>query len=249
MSEKLSVTIITRDEEANLPACLASVSWADEVLVQDNGSTDRTLQIARKMGARVESVSWLGYGKTKQQAVNAATHDWVLSLDADEVITPECRVQIERVLAQPDAVGYRIRRRSFYLGKMIRHCGWNHDYPLRLFDRRHGAFDERPVHERIHLDGPEKNLSGPILHHTYPTLRSHLLKIDEYTSLQARLLFEKGKRGTPYTAMANGVWKFFSAYVLRLGFLDGLTGLILCLNSGYGVYIKYLKLWEITRNT
>lgn len=245
---KLSVVMIVKNEEANLPACLAAVSWADEVVVLDTGSSDNTITVATGYGAVVQSVSWQGYGKTKQLAVAAAHHNWVFALDADEVVTPRLKQQIIDVMQNPAASGYKIKRDSFYLGKPIKHCGWNKDYTLRLFDRTKGTFNDSPIHEKVILDGPLARLSGPLWHYTYPTLHSHLVKLDEYSGLQAAKLAAQGKRATVAGAIVAGLWRAFSTYTLKLGFLDGLPGFLLCLNSGYGVYLKYLKLWEVNRS-
>jgi glycosyltransferase involved in cell wall biosynthesis len=245
MSVELSVVVVVKNEEKNLPACLAAVSWADEILVVDTGSTDSTMVVATQMGTRVEQLAWQGYGPTKATAITMAKFDWVLALDADEVVSPVLKTQIQKTLVNPTAAGYRIKRNSFYLGRQIKHCGWDKDYPLRLFNRKLGNFNQSQVHEKVTLPGKVEKLSGPLWHYTYPSLHSHLLKLDEYPALQAAQLAARGKRATVAGAITSGIWRFLYTYTFKLGFLDGLPGLILCLNSGFGVYIKYLSLWEI----
>lgn len=241
----LSAVIITRDEERNIARCLRSLAWVDEIVVVDSASTDGTREIAAEHGARVVDIPWQGFGPTKQAGVDAATHDWVLSIDADEEVTPELRAAIEAALADPAHHGWFIRRRSFYLGRAIRHSGWHDDAPLRLFHRGHGRFDDKQIHEAVHVDGAVGVLDGLLLHHTYPDLASHLAKIDTYSALTARQLHDRGRRASIVSAILRGNWKFWSMYVMRLGFLDGREGLVLAFMSAYGITLKYLRLWEL----
>jgi len=244
----LTVTIITRNEEKNIRRCLASVSWADEIVVVDSRSDDNTPQICRELGCRLLTTDWQGFGRTKQFAVDAASHDWIFSIDADEEVTPALRQALQAVLvADPDRAGFRIKRQSFYLGRLIRHSGWDRDYPLRLFDRRRGRFKDLPVHESVTVEGLAGKIEAPLLHYTYPTLSSHLEKINHYTSLAARELVRRGKRSSTPAAAAKGVLKFLKMFILQRGFLDGREGLILALVSAFGVMLKYLKLAELGR--
>ncbi len=240
----LSVVIITKNEAKNIERCLKSVAWADEIVVADSGSTDGTVEICRAYRCRTVQAEWAGFGPVKKLAVNAAGHDWIFSIDADEEVTPALRTEIERILRQPDFDGYEIRRTSFYLGRMIRHCGWNRDYPLRLFNRRLGNFNDRLVHEFVVLRGSKGRIEAPLLHYTYPTLSTHISKMDRYSELGAETLLQKGKHGVLSYAILSGVAKFIKMYLLQAGFLDGKAGLILSLNSAFGVYLKYVKLWE-----
>ena len=247
MKQPISVTIITLNEEQNIERCLRSVNWADEIVVVDTGSTDRTVEICRKFKCRVLETEWLGYGKTKRFAVEQAAHDWIFSIDADEEATVQLREEIDKILENPDAAGYRIKRNSFYLGKIIRHAGWDKDYPLRLFNRKHGNFNDKVLHESVQLSGTVKRIEAPILHYTYPTIHSHVERMNKYSELGAEAALSKGKSATLAGAVARGMIKFLKMYFLQAGFLDGRIGFLLAFNSGYGVFLKYCKLWEKTR--
>jgi glycosyltransferase involved in cell wall biosynthesis len=243
---KLSVTIITKDEQENIRRCLESVAWVDEIIVADSGSTDDTLAICREFDCRILETEWRGYGPTKQLAAEAARHDWVLSVDADEEVSEALRAELETVLASPGCRGYRIRRRSFYLGTLIRHSGWNRDYPLRLFHRGFGRWNDRVVHESITVDGKVGTIESPLLHYTYPTIDSHIDRMNLYAKLGAGLLHAEGRSASIPGAVMRGVAKFLKMYVLQAGFLDGRLGFVLSYNAAFGVYLKYLKLWEKT---
>ena len=166
MNRKLSVTIITLNEEKNIERCLRSVQWADEIIVTDSGSTDRTVEICRKYTDKVLQIEWLGFGKTKKFAVDAATNDWIFSIDADEQVTDELKNKIQQIMKKPSAQAYRIKRKSLYLGKIINHCGWGRDYPLRLFDRKAGNFNDKLVHETVEITGKILKINEPLLHYT-----------------------------------------------------------------------------------
>lgn len=246
----ISVAIITKNEEQNIGRCLESVKWADEIVVVDSGSTDSTLEICKKYHCKIHQSSWLGFSRTKQLAVDQCTNEWVLVLDADEEVTPDLKTKILDAIKFPGFSAYRINRRSFYLGKLIKYCGWNKDYPLRLFEKAKGRFDNKIVHESIEMkDGKTGTIEEVMLHYPYPDLHSHLLKIDAYTTLGAAELFEQGKSSSINKAVMRGVFKFIKMSFLQRGFLDGKTGFVLCINSAYGVYLKYLKLWEMRQSS
>lgn len=245
MKKLLSVVIITKNEASNLGRCLASVAWADDIVVLDSGSTDRTMEIAREHGARVLETPWLGFGKTKQLAVDAATHDWVFSIDADEVVTERLRREMGVILEKPRKQGYRISRRSYYLGRLIRFSGWRSDAPLRLFNRLHGRFNEKIVHESVEMASKAGLIKAHMLHYTFPTISTHLAKIDNYSGLGAKQLLDKGKKVNLVSACFHGVVKFIKMYLLKLGFLDGKEGFVLAVISSFGVSLKYLRLWEL----
>ncbi len=247
MRALLSVTVITKNEEANIRRCLESVRWADEIVVADSGSTDRTLEICRGYDCRILQTEWMGYGPTKQRATEAASHDWILSVDADEEATEELREAIHGALQSPAYDAYRVRRRSFYLGRPIRHCGWSRDYPVRLFHRTRCRWNDRPVHESIVVSGRTGTIRSPLLHHTYPTLSSHVERMNRYAELGAGQLHAHGCSSSIAGAVVRGVARFLRMYVLQAGFLDGRLGFVLCRNSAFGVYLKYLKLWEKTK--
>ena len=247
MAVPLSVTIITLNEEKNIERCLKSVAWADEIVVVDSGSSDDTINICQRFGCKIIQTTWLGYGPTKKQAVESATNDWILSIDADEEVTDELRVKIRTILENPHSQGYRIKRKSFYLGQVVQHCGWDRDYPLRLFNRRYGNFNDKQIHESVEITGQISQIEEPLLHYTYPTLSSHILRLDKYSELGAAAAFQKGKTVSIIGAVMRGLLKFIKMYFLQLGFLDGKIGFVLAYNSAFGVYLKYIKLWEKNR--
>ncbi|MCF7918579.1 MAG: glycosyltransferase family 2 protein [Candidatus Cloacimonetes bacterium] len=246
---KISVVIITKDEEKNIIRCLQSVQWADEILVADTGSKDTTLQLAESGGARVIKLSWDGFGRTKQKAVEAAQNDWILSLDADEEVSPELKVKILELQPQlHEAQVYKIKRISWYLGKKIRWCGWQDDFPLRLFNRKTAEFNEKVVHEGVKTKAKISLITAPLNHYTYPNLSDHVSKINFYTNLNVEEKYSKIKKYTITGALFQGMWKFIVMYFFKQGFRDGKTGFLLCENSAIGQYLKYLKLWEMRQN-
>jgi glycosyltransferase involved in cell wall biosynthesis len=242
----LSVSVIVKNEEQNLPKMLESVQWADEIVVLDTGSEDNTIAIAKDFGCKVYTSEWLGFGKCKQIAVDYCSHDWILSLDADEVITESLKKKIQSIIKSDSSLaGYRILRKSFYLGKMINYCGWNKDYTMRLFQKDKGRFNTKDVHESVQINGEIGHINEYMLHYTYPTVKSHIDKMNLYTTLSSEMLHKKGKKCSILNAALKSKWKFFSMYVLKLGFLDGKQGFILSLNSGMGIFWKYIKLWNL----
>jgi glycosyltransferase involved in cell wall biosynthesis len=246
--EKISAVIITLNEEKNIVRCLQSLQWANEIVVVDSGSADGTVEICKAHGARVIEAEWQGFGPTKRFAVEQATHDWIFSIDADEEVTPALREKIRTILRQPDPhVAYRIKRQPFYLGQPIHHCGWQKDYPLRLFNRRFGNFNSKAVHEAVQFDGAVRYLQEPLNHYTYPTISSHVQKMDRYTTLSLDEM-PPGKKASIAGAVARSFFKFFKMYFLKLGFLDGRVGFVLCANSAIGIFFKYIKLWERNRS-
>lgn len=246
--------IITRNEESNIGRTLASVAWADERIVVDSGSTDRTLEIARKQGAKVFQESWKGYAQQKNSAIAKATGDWVLSLDADEEVSAELAASIKRVIAGPTATiaGYFIARRNFFLGRWIRHGGFYPDRKLRLFQRGKGEFVERAVHETMRVDGPSAFLEGDLIHNAYPTLTGYIDTMNRYSSLGARVAVQKGQVGRSWLSFLANVYyrpalNFSWNYFFRLGFLDGREGYLLHLYHNVYVSWKYAKAWEAAR--
>ncbi len=240
---RLSVIMITQNEEANLARALKSVEWADEIIIVDSGSTDRTLEIAAQWKARVFGVSWQGFGHAKQEAANRATGDWLLSLDADEEITETLAAEIRQVLASDNGpAGYTMSRRTSFLGRWIYHCGWYPDPVLRLFRKTSGRFDEALVHERVLLDGEIAELRGEILHYSYPTLELYLEKFNRYTTLGAEEGWREGKRANWFHVVVKPPIAFFKHYISKRGFQDGLEGFILSALSATSVMVKYAKL-------
>ena len=251
MTAKLSVTIITLNEEANIRRTLESVQWADEIVVLDSGSMDRTVSICREFTDKVFHQDWLGFGKQKNAAIDRATGDWVLSLDADEPVEKELAAEIRTIMASPDPNdGYRIPRKTFFLGKWIKHGGWYPDFNLRLFQKGKGRFEERAVHEAVKVNGSVGNTQHAILHYAYPDLASYLASINKYSSLAVDVMAEKGipaRKTTWFNIVFRPAFTFIFKYVIRLGFLDGKHGLMINLFHAYYVFAKYAKAWEYAK--
>ena len=254
----LSVAIITLNEQANLARTLASVQFAEDIVIVDSGSTDRTLEIARDFKARLFSEPWQGFASQKNFAIGQCRGTWVLSLDADEELSPELQTQLRTLLpSNPPFDAFHLRRRNLFLGRWMRHGGYYPDAKLRLFRRNAvafatAAFKERPVHETIAFDGASETLDFDLIHHAYPTLESYLEHMDRYSSLGARLLLEQHRTGGSWLSFHWNVFviptfEFFRNYLLRLGFLDGREGLLLHLYHSAYVSWKYAKCWELAR--
>ena len=249
----LSVAIITLNEQANLPRTLASVAWADEIVIVDSGSTDDTRSIAESYRARFITEAWRGFAAQKNFAISLCTSDWVLSLDADEAVSPELALSIQKALAAPPSTNaYTLRRRNFFLGRWIRHGGYYPDPKLRLFPRGQCTFQETPVHETAVFAGKVESLDGDLLHDAYPTLASYLDHMQRYSTLGADIAVARGRTGMGLFSFLNGVLlnplaTFVYNYVLRAGFLDGREGLLLHLYHSAYVSWKYAKAWERAR--
>ncbi len=240
-----TIVIVARDETENIGRCLDSCPQNVERLVVDTGSQDDTIDIARKKGARLEQLPWRGFASTKQAAVDLATHDWVLVLDADETLSPELAERLTKIFAgNPVFRAWRIHRRSFYLGRLIRYSGWQNDFTLRLFHRAYAKFNAKLVHEHIVTREKIGTIPEPLFHYPYATICRHWQKINLYSSLGAEELYQNGKTISIIRALCHGIAKFLKMFILKRGFLDGRSGLILALLSSWGVSLKYLKLWE-----
>lgn len=240
---RISVIIITLNEAENIRACLESVAWADEIIVVDSGSSDATREICREFTGKVLlNENWQGYGYQKNLALQQASGDWILSLDADERISPALQQVIKNTVAAPDADAYALPRQAYFLGKAMRHGGWWPDYVVRLFRRGAGEFSNVLVHETVLVQGPVKKLKEPIIHYSYVSLEQLLGKINQYSSAGARQAQAKNKRGSLPKALGRGAWAFFRAYCLRAGFLDGQAGFIAALAKAEETYYRYLKL-------
>jgi glycosyltransferase involved in cell wall biosynthesis len=245
----ISVVIITRNEQASIERCLRSVDWADEVIVVDSGSSDRTVAISQQLGARVsETADWPGFGPQKNRALAQATGDWVLSLDADEWVTPDLRDEILRVISHPDGtVAFRVPRLSSFCGRFIRHAGWWPDYVTRLFRRGAAKFSDDVVHERVIAEGKTGTLGKPIMHETYVDLDELLQKMNNYSSLAAQEMRQGGKTASLAGAVLRGGWAFIRSYFLRGGFLDGREGFMLAVATAEGTYYRYAKLMLLNK--
>lgn len=239
---KLSVIIITKNEASNIRACLESVVWADEIVVVDSGSTDATAAICREFTPRVYDCDWPGFGAQKNRALDFACGDWLLSLDADERVTPELRHDIEAVLRTSVADAYQIPRLSNYCGRFMRHSGWHPDYVTRLFRRGSARFSDDLVHERLLVEGSVAQLDGMLLHYAFDGLEEVLHKVNQYSSAGAKMMQQRGRRATLTGAVLRGCWSFARTYFLRAGFLDGREGFMLAVSNAEGTYYRYLKL-------
>lgn len=247
--QPLSVVIITKNAAGQLRACLDSAAFADEVVVVDAGSTDGTAVLAAQRGARVIQQEWLGFGRQKQFAVEAAQHDWVLCLDADERVSETLRGIIQETLAAPSAQAYTMPRCNRFMGRWLRHGEGYPDWSLRLFDRRHARWSEDVVHEKILTDAPPARLSGDVLHESAESLGAYLEKQNRYSTLAAEALFQAGRRAGVLQLLVSPLARFIKFYFLRLGFLDGTAGLVhICLGC-CNSFTKYAKLLALQRNT
>lgn len=242
---KLSVAIITLNEEKNLERCLQSVSRiADEVVIVDSFSTDATPDIATKFGAKIISHKFEGFVKQKNIACEATTHNWVLSIDADEVVSPELEQSILSVKAEPRHEIYRLARLTNYCGKWIKHSGWYPDRKIRLFDKTKGEWTGDMIHEKwqpYDSNITTGNLSGDLLHYSFYTISGHVKKIEQYTEMSARAAAARGKTCSMLKIMVVPKWNFFINYIIRLGFLDGYYGFIVCSLTSFESRIKYAK--------
>jgi glycosyltransferase involved in cell wall biosynthesis len=243
---KLSVTVITRDEAANLAAALDSVAWADEIVVVDSESTDDTVAVARRYTNRIIVRSWPGYVAQKNHAAAAASHDWILSLDADERVSPELAAEIQGLMQrEPEAAGFRVPRVTFHLGRWIRTTDWYPDHQLRLYDRRRAAWQGHHVHESVKAEGTVADLRHELRHFAYRDLSHHVQTMDRYTTLAARQMREDGRRAGWIDLALHPPAAFLRNYVLRGGYRDGLPGLIISLLNATYVALKFAKLWEL----
>jgi glycosyltransferase involved in cell wall biosynthesis len=253
MPKSLSVVLIARNEAANLPRTLESVSWAQEIIVVDSGSTDATVEIARKAGARVFEEPWKGFEAQKYSAIAHATGEWVLSLDADEEVSPQLAEEMQSLLAgEPAFSAYRIPRLNHFLGLPLRHGGYWPDPKLRLFRKGAARFAERPVHETMESAGPVGQLKSQLIHHCYPTLEDYIEHMNRYSSAGAQMLVDSGRapRSLPslvWNALLNPAATFVYNYFVRLGFLDGREGLFQHLNHSVYIHWKFVKAWQAAK--
>lgn len=246
---KITATVITLNEEENIAAALESLNWADEIVVVDAESTDRTVEIAGRFTDRVVVRPWTGYSNQKNFAADQASNDWIFSLDADERLSPELKREISELKRgpEPQAAGFEMPRLTFYLGRWIRHSGWRPDYKLRLYNRTRGRWRGEYVHETLEVDGGVERLSGDILHHTVRNASEHHQRMDRYTTLAAEQAHARGKRASLAALLISPAAVFLRSYLIRLGFLDGVPGLAVARFAAHYEFLKNLKLWEKNR--
>jgi glycosyltransferase involved in cell wall biosynthesis len=239
---KISATIITYNEERNLPRAIESLRCADEILVVDSGSTDRTVEIAEKLGARVMESPWPGYAQQKNLAAENAGHDWILSLDADESLSEALEGEIWRLKKNgPEFDGYTMPRLAQYLGRWIHHSGWYPDRKVRLYNRQKARWQGEFVHESVKVDGRIGHLESNLLHFTCDSLSEHLKVMDRYTTLAAEQLLGVGEKPTWGRLIFEPPWTFFQTYVLKAGYLDGVEGLAIANMAALYNFVKYAK--------
>jgi (heptosyl)LPS beta-1,4-glucosyltransferase len=242
----LSVVLIVKNEGANLAACLDTVSWVDEIVVVDAGSSDNTVEIAQRYTSKVHVENdWQGYGVQRQRAQRYATGDWILMLDADERVTPELRTSIEQAVANDDRKAvYAVPRLSWCFGRFIRHGGWYPDRVVRLYPREHASYGEERVHEKLHFGSLEvRKINGDLLHFTYRDLHHYLVKSAGYARDWSMQRHARGRKASLLEGAWHGLGCFLRMYLLRAGFLDGRAGLLLALLSAHSTFVKYADLW------
>ena len=249
----ISVAIVAKNEARNLPRCLASVrDWVGEVVVVLNDTTDASEAIARDAGATVHHLAWRGYRDTKNAAVDLTRHPWVLSLDADEEVSPALRADITAFLARPDAdtfAGASFPRKVWFIDRWITHGDWYPDYSLRFFRRDRARWGgDAFVHEKIECDGPVVTLRGDLHHYSFPTLSSHVAKINPFADLFVHQQKDRGERFSLPAAIFRPGWRFFRAYILRFGFLDGFPGFYIAWATAFGTFVRYSRLYEEERH-
>tara|TARA_R110002111_G_scaffold256979_3_gene324760 strand:+ start:111529 stop:112287 length:759 start_codon:yes stop_codon:yes gene_type:complete len=244
----LSVIIIVKNEESSIRECLASVVWADEIIVLDSGSTDQTVAICKEYTDKVYDTDWPGFGPQKNRALQYATKDWVLSIDADERISYDLQTEIKRSIQVPGRYdAHTMPRRSNYCGRYMKHSGWWPDRVVRLFRRGKAKFSDDLVHERVLVEGKIGKLKEPIIHESLLTLEQILNTMNSYSSAGAKMMAEEKQKAGLTTAILHGLWTFIRTYIFRAGFLDGREGFMLAVSNAEGTYYRYLKLMVINR--
>ncbi|HZV11912.1 MAG TPA: glycosyltransferase family 2 protein [Candidatus Kapabacteria bacterium] len=241
----LSVLIIAENEEKNIRECLRSVEWADDIIVVDGGSKDATVQLAKQYTDKVLSHPWQGFSEAKRFGLQHCTNEWVLWLDADERVPEGLAGEIQSIVTSNEsAAAFAVARRAYFLGKWIRHCGWYPGYVNRLFRKSRCRISEHKVHEQLIVDGEIKHLKNDLLHYTDNDLEHYFKKFNEYTSLAADEIVQKGGSASIIDLLIRPPFTFFRMYILRAGVLDGFHGLLLCMLSAFYVFVKYAKVWQ-----
>ena len=246
--DKISVYILTYNNERTIERCLRSVAWADEIVVVDSYSTDRTLEICRRYTDKIYQRPWTNYREQYQFAADKTTNRWIMFIDADEEVSPELAREIREEIVKNDGrwAGYIAHRRTYYLGRWIKHGGWYPDYEIRLYDRSRGKW-EGGLHAKVKVDGEVKVLKNFYFHYTYKDISDQLRTIDRYSEVAASDMWKEGKRFSLFDLLLRPPFRFFRDFILKRGFLDGLPGLIIAVLTMFYVFIKYAKLWEIEK--
>lgn len=245
MNPKVSATIICKDESHNIEDCLRSLSWCDEIIVVDSGSTDGTVELAKKHTPKVLFNPWPGYVAQKNFALEQATGDWILSLDADERCTPELEAAIKKELQSADGLaGFEVRRHVKYLGSWINHGGWYPDWKCRLVRRGKAKWGGVDPHDKLMPDGPVKRIPADLHHFTYRDFAHQVRIINHFSDVVAAGYVKEGRRPSILQAVFHPPWKFFECYVLKLGLLDGFPGFVIAIGSAFYIFARYVKLWE-----
>lgn len=245
--QKLSVIIITYNEESNITDCIESVKWADEIIIVDSNSTDNTTALARKYTDKIYLVSGSSYAQSKNFGLDKVSNDWILFIDADERVTKELQIEICEAVENNDSIdAFFINRKSFFINKFINHCGWYPDYILRLFRKSAGIrFNESRVHEKAEYDGKTDKIKSCLLHYTDLTFEHYWNKMNKYSSISAQELHTRKRKSSVFDIIFRPAFTFFKMYFLKLGMLDGYMGLVLCTLSSVHVFVKYTKLYYL----
>jgi glycosyltransferase involved in cell wall biosynthesis len=246
-TQKLTAIVTCFNEEAMIGDCLASLRFADEIIVVDSFSTDRTMEIARPLASRLVQHEYVNPARQKNWIIPQATHEWVLILDADERVSPELRDEIRRILEKPEFDGYWIRRRNFFWGREIRHGAWKTDKVLRLFQRDKGRYQDKEVHEEIEMAAPIGWCEERLVHYSYRSLDDYLRKVTRYSTWGANDARRRGRRASAWRIFGHSFGHFLKSYLLKQGFRDGVPGLVIAFMEAYHGFFKYAKLFELQR--
>jgi glycosyltransferase involved in cell wall biosynthesis len=241
---RISVTLITLNEEKNICECLQSLSWADEIVVLDSQSDDRTVELARRYTDRVFIEPWSGQGAHKNRAIDLAQGPWIFSIDADERVTPELAREIRDVVKVASRDAYALRRKNMYRGQWIRHGGWWPDWVTRLFRKGKACFNDEVIHDTLEAKGPIGKLKEPLIHHSFEDAGSFIERAHRYSTHQAEMMHRNGRRASLLTAFSHASFECLNTYLFRRGFLDGSAGLLIAISNGIGTFYKYMILRE-----
>lgn len=244
----ISAVVITKNEETNIAACLESVAWADEIVVLDSGSRDRTVEIAKQYTSKVFVEPWRGMGAQKNRATDLAQGPWILQLDADERAVAGLEMEIRRAISKPEAEAFSVRRKNYYRGQWIRHCGWWPDRVVRVFQKGAARFTEEAIHASLQGLSTVGRLAHPIIHLSFNSPEDFMNRARTYAGRQAEEMHRQGRKATAWTAISHGVWALVHTYFVRLGFLDGAAGLLISVSNFMGVFYRYMMIRDLNRH-